>query len=217
MNWNVHGALCEVRELRERIIAKQRFKGYSGRARALSGCIALGTALVLRTWWPEAPPATLLLAWAAAAAVAAVLNFGTLAYWFLTDTERGRDVRRLQPVLVAVPFLVAAICLSLSLAQHGGWDLLYGCWMLLHGLLHFASVGALPPRITWVGWFYVIAGSTALLLAPGSFNLLLFPGLAFFFGEWLAGLLMHFDERPGGDFLAFLGLASHHRSAHEDT
>lgn len=38
---HIHDALAQVRELQKNILDKQRFKGYSGRARAIAGSVAL--------------------------------------------------------------------------------------------------------------------------------------------------------------------------------
>ncbi len=41
---HIHHALAQVRELQQKILEGQRFKGYSGRARAICGVAALAAA-----------------------------------------------------------------------------------------------------------------------------------------------------------------------------
>ena len=45
---NLRDALDRVADMRLRILESQKFRGYSGRARALGGCAALVGALALR-------------------------------------------------------------------------------------------------------------------------------------------------------------------------
>ncbi len=107
MSHPIHQALREVRELRQRILEKQRFKGYSGRARALGGCVALLMALALSGGVVPATERVQLLGWGIVLLVALALNFGALVYWFLYDPEVERDWRRLKPVLEMLPVLIA--------------------------------------------------------------------------------------------------------------
>src|SRR5262245_24718830 len=94
----IQEALKQVRELQKKILEKQKFKGYSGRARAISGTLALMAAAIMASrYWPATELAHL-IGWSMVFAVSVLLNFGAILYWFLTDTQAGRDFRRLKPL-----------------------------------------------------------------------------------------------------------------------
>ncbi|MDP0496853.1 MAG: hypothetical protein Q7Q73_11675 [Verrucomicrobiota bacterium JB024] len=206
MSHPIHQALREVRELRQRILEKQRFKGYSGRARALGGCAALLMGLVLAGGFVPATDRVQLLGWGIVLMAALALNFGALVYWFLYDPEVGRDWRRLKPALEALPVLIAGGVLTVALVREGELDLLFGLWMTLYGLANFTTRRVLPRAVAWVGAYYLLAGAICLLLPGVGFHQPLVMGGVFFVGEWFGGLVLHFDERAGNSVWAFFGL-----------
>ena len=53
---HIHQALAQVQELQQKVLEKQRFKGYSGRARAISGTLALLAAPIMASaYFPKTP------------------------------------------------------------------------------------------------------------------------------------------------------------------
>jgi hypothetical protein len=208
MKTPLHEALRQVRDLQAAILEKQRFKGYSGRARALAGSGALAAALLLETPLVPATPLAHLLTWAAVFGLALALNYGTLIYWFLHDPEVDRDVRRLRPALEIMPVLLAGGVLTLALVDHGEYNLLFGTWMVMFGLTNFTARQVLPRGLAWVGLYYFACGAVVLLFWPNlSFteNSLVMGGV-FFFGEFFGGLVLHNDERPMPSLRTFFGL-----------
>jgi len=205
---SLHDALRQVRELQQAILEKQRFKGYSGRARALAGGGALAAAMVLGSSWGAAQkPAAHLLGWGIVFAQAMVLNYGALIYWFWHDPEVERDVRRLRPALEIVPILAAAGALTLALIQREDYDLLFGAWMVLAGLLNFTARQVLPRGLSWVGFYYLLSGIVCLLLLP-QLSFTRDPwvmGGVFFAGEFFGGLVLHFDEKAFPSLRTFFG------------
>src|SRR5438105_15680432 len=110
---HIHDALRQVQELKQKILEKQRFKGYSGRARALSGSMALlAAALMSRPSYPHGDQAQL-FGWGVVFAVSVLLNFGAILYWFLFDPVAQRDFRRLKPLKDVLPPLFAGGILTL--------------------------------------------------------------------------------------------------------
>ncbi len=199
-------ALAQVRLLQERIIEKQRFKGYSGRARAISGTIALlAAAMMASPWWP-ATPAAHLVGWAGVFSAALLLNFGAILYWFLFDMEARRDVRRLRPLLDLFPPLFVAALFTLVFVVHDKHLWLFPMWMCLFGLANLASRHVLPQSIALIGWYYVAAGTLLILINYTAFLNPWPMGIIFFIGEWCGGVVLHFDSgaslsaffRPGG-------------------
>ena len=59
---HIHDALKQVRQLREAVLDKRQFRGYSGPVRLLGGAVALAGASVL-AWLSPATPAGHLLGW----------------------------------------------------------------------------------------------------------------------------------------------------------
>jgi hypothetical protein len=210
----LHDALRQVRELQQAILEKQRFKGYSGRARALGGVVALASGLVLGSpRFPSSPEAHL-AGWGVVFLLAMVLNYGVLIYWFLNDPEVDRDVRRLRPALEIAPLLAVGGVVTLALAHHQEFNLLFGVWMVLCGLLNFTSRQVLPRGLFWVGLYYLIAGTVCLIALPGlSFvhNSWVMGGV-FFFGEFFGGLILHYGDKPMPFLRTFFGLPAPVRS-----
>lgn len=191
----VQDALAQVRELQQAILQRLRFKGFSGPTRAISGSLALATAVVMMTpLFPQRIDAHL-ISWGAVFAVALALNLGALIYWFLHDRTAARDVRKLSPVLdVLFPLLVGGI-LTVALVLHGQHRYLFGTWMCMFGLTNLASRYVLPWPICIVGVFYIICGAVFLLAPKVSFLNPWPMGIVFFAGEWAGGLILHLDDR----------------------
>lgn len=186
-------ALENVRDLRRHILDRQRFRGYSGWARALSGCAALTAAAVLSTGWFPARATTHLVVWGLVFLFGLAINYGALAYWFFTDQRAEPGVGRLGPAADALPALLVGAVLTAALLRSRVLWPLYGTWMCLYGLANLHSRHALPPRILYVGLFYVFCGAI-FLLSPAPHFLNPWPmGIVFFAGEWAGGLVLHFD------------------------
>ncbi len=208
MKTSLHDALQQVRALQQAILDKQRFKGYSGRARALAGCGALVAAILLGSEWGSAQKPTVhLIGWGLVFLQAMALNYGALVYWFWHDPEVGRDVRRLRPALEIVPILAAAAVLTMALVQREEYDLLFGSWMVLAGLLNFTARQVLPKGLSWVGLYYLVSGVVCLLVFPRlSFTRNPWAmGGVFFAGEFFGGLVLHFDEKTFPSLRTFFG------------
>lgn len=205
MSSPIHEALREVRGLQARILQKQRFKGYSGRARALGGCVALLGALVLESL-DDPETHTILGVWLAVLLVSATLNYGALLFWFLRDSTTGRNPHRLRPALEVLPTFLAGAFITIGLVAHGQTELIYGVWMLLYGLAQWASRRVLPRGVTLVGIWYFIAGALGLFLPGMGLHEPVFMGLVFFIGEWMGGFIFHFDEGRNPSLASFFGL-----------
>lgn len=192
---HIHHALAQVQELQQRILEKQRFRGYSGRARMVGGVLALLAAIALAT--PSVPPtpAIHLGVWGALLALALTLNFGSVFYRLIVVPGGDWDVRRLRPVIDTLPPMFVGAIVSVALVSHGQFNLLFGTWMCLFSLSHFATRQVLPAQMTLVGGFYLACGTVCLLLPIGSFVNPWPMGLVFFVGEGAGGLLFWLDEQ----------------------
>jgi hypothetical protein len=190
----VHEALRQVRELQERILEKQRFKGYSGRARAISGTLALVAAAIMASRYFPSTLIAHLTGWGVVFVLSLILNYGALLYWFLRDPRAKRDMRRLKPVKDNLPPLIVGGVLTLALVLQNLHSWLFPVWMCLFGLSNLATRPVLPRGIVVIGWFYIVAGTLLLLMGPYSFLNPWPMGMIFFAGEWMGGIVLHFDE-----------------------
>lgn len=194
---HIHDALAQVKVLQELILDKQMFRGYSGRARILSGLAALaGAALLASGVVPRTVPAHL-ATWAAVLGTALALNYGALAHSFFFDPTFKRNVLMLKPAIDVVPPLATGAVISLALVFAGQYDLLFGAWMMLYGLAHVACRHSLPIANYAVGLFYLASGALYLLW-PGHSFLNPWPmALAFVPGEIAGGIVLSaIKERP---------------------
>jgi hypothetical protein len=190
---NIHEALTQVRELQQRIIEKQKFKGYSGRARALAGTFALGmTVFMTTTMYPKSFEAHF-YGWSLIFFFAVVVNFGSLINRFLFDPAVKRDFRRLRPMLDELPALTVGGILTFILLEEQLPDLLQSVWLLMLGVSCLSARNVLPRNYWVVGVFYIVCGTLLAFDPNTSFVNPFRTGLIFLIGEWSAGVILHFD------------------------
>lgn len=191
---HVHDALAQVKVLQEFILAKNTFKGYSGKARLAAGAASLLAACVLG--WPRMPasPWVHLAGWGIVLAVALVVNYAALVYWFLFDAGVRRNPLMLKPALDALPALAMGAILSLALIAHQQFDLLFGVWMGCYGLAQVAYRVSLPKGIYLIGLFYLACGAACLLWPSVSFVNPWPMGWVFFVGECAGGWILIRDH-----------------------
>lgn len=194
---HIHHALAQVHELQQKVLEKQRFKGYSGRARAMGGTVALLAAVLMGSDFYPQTNISHFLGWGAVFAVAIFLNYGALVYWFFFDSSVKRDLRRLRPILDLFPPLFVGGILTVVFAYHRQFEYLIGIWMCLFGLANLATRHVVPPRICLLGILYIASGTVYLFLPNMQFINPWPMGIAFFVGEWLGGFILHFDGRSG--------------------
>ncbi|MFZ2655766.1 MAG: hypothetical protein WAX69_12615 [Victivallales bacterium] len=185
---HIHDALAQVRKMQELVLAKRNFRGYSGTARALGGLVALcGAAFISFTQLSETPESHLLV-WGTVLCVSVAINYGALTWWFLYDQESGRDINRLLPAVDALPALAVGAILSFALISHQHYDLLFGVWMVLYGLVHVSYRLSLPGENYIVGLFYMLCGTICLFAFNDFYNP--WPmGIVFFTGEIAGGYI----------------------------
>lgn len=191
--FHVQEALANVRELKQAVLERQRFRGYSGPARVMSGSIALAAALVMTMDFFPSRNLAHILGWGAVFVVAFLLNAVAIVRWFLVDPVANRDFRVLKPVLDVAPPIAVGGILTAVMILHSQYQYLFGIWMCLFGLTNMASRMVLPRMIWGVGVFYLAAGALCLL-APGiQFQNPVPMGIVFFAGECVGGVVLHLD------------------------
>lgn len=190
---SIQEALAHVRELQQAVLERQRFTGYSGRARMMSGGVALlAAALMGSSWYPRTDMAHV-MGWGSVFVLALLLNGVALVWWFLHDPVAGRDIRVLRPILDVLPPLAVGGLLTAAMLVNGQVQYLFGIWMCLFGLTNMASRMVLPSMIWVVGGFYLAAGAICLLVPGVDFRNPWPMGVVFCIGEWVGGLVLHYD------------------------
>ncbi len=182
--------LRKIRQLSDQVRRRRRFEGYAGWPRMLSGAVTLIAACImtLTSWVPATAPAHL-AAWAVVLAIALVLNYGHLAWWFFAHQEIRTRPAELKPALDALPPLAAGAILSLAIILHGHYELLFGTWMLMYGLAQTTYAGKLPKGVYGTGLVYMACGTLLLWQTPEFTNP--WPmALMFLFGEFAGGLCL---------------------------
>jgi hypothetical protein len=202
---HIHHALAQVQELQQKILEKQRFKGYSGRARALCGTLALAAGFLMSARFYPHTIAAHEAGWGAVFAFSLLMNFGAVLYWFLFDPASKREVRRLKPVVDVFPPLMVGGILTLVLLHEGLLQYLFGTWMCLFGLANLATRHVLPRAVWLIGLYYLLTGTVMLLLVHVSFLNPWPMAITFFIGEWCGGIILHFDEGERFSWTEFLG------------
>lgn len=190
----IQHAIVQVRELQQAIIEKQRFKGYSGRARAICGTSALLAAVVMSL--PSFPEEVFahLVGWGVIFLIGLLLNFGVLIHWFLFDPKVQRNIRRLKPLMDALPHLFVGTVLTLAMIAAEEHRFLFGTWMSIFGLANLSTRHVLPKRIWMVGVFYIACGVSFILSPEIPFTNPWPVGIVFFVGEWAGGIVLHLGD-----------------------
>jgi hypothetical protein len=123
-------------------------------------------------------------------AVGLIVNYAALGYWFLFNSEAGRNLFMLKPAIDAVPALAVGAMLSLALILTEQYNLLFGVWMCLYGLAQVAYRQSLPRGIYVVGLCYIMCGACCLLWPCVSFTNPWPMGVVFFLGEVAGGVVL---------------------------
>jgi hypothetical protein len=196
---HIHDALAQVRTLQEFIIERNLFKGYSGKARIVSGFAALTGAVILSSGRIPDSPWAHLAGWSAVLAAGVVANYAALLYWFLFDPQAKRNPLMLKPALDALPALALGAALTLAIILHKEFDLLFGVWMSLYGLAQIAYRNSLPRGIYRTGLLYMACGAACLLSPNVRFTNPWPMGIAFFMGELAGGAVLIRDHLRTAD------------------
>lgn len=201
----IHDALGAVQQIRRSLQDTQRFKGWSGPVRALSGTLAVLVAYLLDQEFIPRNRSAHVIAWGSLFLTAMLLNLGALIHWFVHDGVIAKNPRRLKPILDVIPPLFVGAVLTSVLLVHKQTDYLFGVWMCMFGLTNLASHYVLPSAISLVGVFYITAGVLCFFLPGMEFLNPWAMGLVFFAGEWCGGLVLYADSRRYAAFEHYMG------------
>jgi len=188
----IERALLDIAEVRERMGAAQKFKGYSGIAAIASGAFAVVAGIVQALLVPDgaANGSRYFAIWIVCCAASAIANYGAIAHWFVSDVS-ARDRWQTRTVGLAIlPSVVLGGALSFALFDGGHLALLPGVWCGCYGAGLFASRTMIPRGAVPVAALFMLAG-IALLFAPPAFALQWFvPAIAFGAGQTAIGVFV---------------------------
>lgn len=164
----LHEALSQITEIRQRMAGVQVFRGYRAATTAFSGLAAMAAALI-QAWWIPQPQEHLgayLALWVTAAAISIIVVGAeiVLRHWRMA-APMYRDVT-VMAVEQFVPSVVAGGLVTFVLwpAPQTLW-MLPGLWAIIFGLGVLASGRLLPRGVSWVGGYYLLAGMLCLAFA----------------------------------------------------
>ncbi len=199
-------ALADIFAIRSQIAAGTAFRGYGPAAVAVTGGLALATAILQFLWLddPSGHPLVFFGGWAAAALVSGAMIWTEMQARSHRHHSGLADVMIHQAIEQFLPAGVAGVLLAVMLlkfAPEALW-LLPGLWQVLVSLGIFASVRSLPRTVAFAGAWYFVAGFGCLLLASQSHALSPWTmGLPFAIGQLLMAAILHFasGENDGED------------------
>jgi len=182
-------ALDQVRQLKDILLRRRLFQGYSGWPRIISGSLALATAWWLARFASPTDPIPHLKGWGLLLTASLAVNYGALAWWFFSHAENRRNPSSIKPALDAVPSLAAGAVMSIALILAKNYDLLFGCWMLMYGLAQTTYTSQLTRGVYFTGIVYMVFGSV-LAFQTAPFTDPWPMGWMFFLGEIAGGLCL---------------------------
>jgi hypothetical protein len=194
----VSRALADLEEVRSRLIAVQRFRGWSGGAAIMSGTAALTIGAYQFFALPY--PSTVVDAsryvtmWLACLIFALVVNYGAIVLWLARNwTLRARCELRTVGMTIA-PAIVTGGVLTVALMHRHLDGLLPGVWCVCYAMGLIASRAMVPRGVLTVAGLFGAAG-TALLFAQdvSALRWWVMPA-TFGFGQLLIGALVLRDD-----------------------
>jgi hypothetical protein len=199
----VSRALADLEEVRSRLVAIQRFRGWSGGAAVMSGTAALtiGAYQFLALPYPAtAVDASRYVAmWLACLIFALAVNYGAIALWLARNwTLRARCELRTVGMTIAPAILTGGL-LTAALVNRHLYGLLPGLWCVCYAMGLFASRAMVPRGVLAVAALFGTAG-TALLFAQdiNALRWWVMPA-TFGVGQLLIGALVLRDDQMHAD------------------
>lgn len=192
-------AAAQIDFIWAQVVRTECFRGYRPATVAVTGLLGLGAAMLQHRIVPvpEDDIERYVSLWVSVAIASLSITLLEVALSYIrseSQIERRLTRRALQQFL---PCLIAGAVLTLTIPGHfpNSVVLLPGLWALCFGMGIFASVPFVTPAVVWVGIYYFVAGSIALLSVPGT--LALSPWLmaaTFGIGQFLMAAVLQFAE-----------------------
>ena len=188
-------ALSHIAEIKARVAATERFRGYRAVPVGFSGLAAL-LAAVAQTRLitdPVDDPIGYLTLWMITAIVAVTIAGSSLVYRHWTANHPLSREMTILAVTQFAPCLAAGALVTVAIARHSPemvW-ILPGVWQVLFSLGIFASCRLLPQSIIVVGVFYLASGTLNIAfggtLSPWSM------GVPFGIGQLATAIILYWN------------------------
>ncbi len=164
----LHRALAEVAEIRDRAARADVYRGYRSIPVAASGLIGLAAAW-LQPSGLEADPFAFVLYWIVVAASAGFVGVSEIVYNYVVHDEAMARRRTRRVVGQLVPGLLAGVIITACFMRLGAAlvPLLPGVWAICFGVGIFASRPFLVRSSGWVALYFYAAGIVLLWNARG--------------------------------------------------
>jgi hypothetical protein len=194
----VSRALADLEEVRSRLVAVQRFRGWSGGAAIMSGSAALTIGIYQFFALPypisSIDASRFVTMWIACLIFALVINYGAIILWLARNwTLRARCELRTVGMTIA-PAIATGGVLTAALINRHLDGMLPGVWCVCYAMGLFASRAMVPRGVLAVAALFGAAG-TALLFAQdvSALRWWVMPA-TFGVGQFLIGLLVLRDD-----------------------
>ena len=162
----VERAMADLAEVRDRLATIQRFPGYSGPAAVCSGAFAIIAGFIQHEAapWPSSASqyATYVAVWLICLGASLTINYGAIAWWFLSANRHGREQSKTVGVTI-LPSLIMGAVLSVALIDHGIIWMLPGVWCISYAVGLFASRAMVPPGVMSIAALFAVMGALLLL------------------------------------------------------
>jgi hypothetical protein len=194
----VSRALADLEEVRSRLVAVQRFRGWSGGAAITSGtaAVTIGIYQFLTLPYPSsaADAARFVTMWVACLIFALAINYGAIVLWLARNwTLRARCELRTVGMTIAPAIATGGILTAALMSRHLD-GMLPGVWCVCYAMGLVASRAMVPRGVLAVAGLFGAAG-TALLFAQdvSALRWWVMPA-TFGVGQLLIGMLVLRDD-----------------------
>lgn len=195
----VERALAQIADIRERVAAAGRFRGFAPEAMAFNALLSLGGA-VAQMVWPQAlaqDPVRYVAVWGAILAAMTLISASeaiSRSRGRMAEAILGAILRLLLPFAAAGVLIAVAIC---KFSPASAW-IVPGLWQILVALAGFAAASSLPRPIVWAaGWYFVCGAIVLPLGARGELSPWMM-GAPFTVGLAGVALILHRYGEPHG-------------------
>lgn len=197
---NVRDALSQIADIRQQVARAQSFRGYRAATTAMTGLIAIVTALVHVSIAPPGHGLRVdhyLYLWFAAAMLSLAIVGSEM---WLRVRRSGSEMQRdltLAAVEQFTPALVTGLLLTIVITEFA-WEnvwMLPGLWMVLFAMGIYASRRVLPRFSSAVAGFYLLAGLTVLAMHRDAGMRPWVMGSVFGVGQLMAAGLLYYVEK----------------------
>jgi hypothetical protein len=167
-------AVAQIDEIQRRLAHAETFRGY--RAATLAGTAVFAVVGAVLQWVlaprPLDEPYTYVTIWGSIAAVCLVFSMGQCVWraWASGSSLATRQTWLALQQFLPCPVAGGVVTLVISEWEPNALGLLPGLWSLFFGLGVWASHRLLPAPVAWVGLYYLVAGSAALVLSRGEWS-----------------------------------------------